>query len=116
MALSDLDIFVKMECGRLGIVVLAVMATIWLPWLYIYEEDRGNEMSAVKARLGGVVSRMFPFQRGVFEDYVGNFWCATNFALKWRRFREIPVPLLGIAVTMPLVSLVTTVLCVLPAM
>lgn len=108
--------FDKVGFGRLGIVVVAVMATVWLPWLYVYEEDRDNEIPAVTARLGSVVSRMFPFQRGVFEDYVGNFWCATNFLLKWKRFKEIPVPLLDVTITMPLVSLAITALCVLPAM
>jgi alpha-1,3-glucosyltransferase len=30
------------------------------------------------------VSRIFPFNRGLFEDKVANFWCASNVVLKWR--------------------------------
>lgn len=28
--------------------------------------------------------RMFPFSRGLFEDKVANFWCASNVIIKWR--------------------------------
>lgn len=30
------------------------------------------------------ISRIFPFNRGLFEDKVANFWCASNVVLKWR--------------------------------
>ena len=30
------------------------------------------------------IHRIFPFQRGLFEDKVANFWCASNVILKWR--------------------------------
>jgi alpha-1,3-glucosyltransferase len=30
------------------------------------------------------ITRIFPFNRGIFEDKVANFWCATNVVLKWR--------------------------------
>lgn len=30
------------------------------------------------------ITRVFPFNRGLFEDKVANFWCASNVALKWR--------------------------------
>ncbi|KAF5369312.1 hypothetical protein D9758_002725 [Tetrapyrgos nigripes] len=30
------------------------------------------------------ISRIFPFARGLFEDKVANFWCATNVLVKWR--------------------------------
>jgi alpha-1,3-glucosyltransferase len=30
------------------------------------------------------VRRIFPFNRGLFEDKVANFWCASNVVLKWR--------------------------------
>jgi alpha-1,3-glucosyltransferase len=30
------------------------------------------------------VTRIFPFARGLFEDKVANFWCASNVVLKWR--------------------------------
>ena len=30
------------------------------------------------------ITRIFPFNRGVFEDKVANFWCASNVAVKWK--------------------------------
>ncbi len=30
------------------------------------------------------VTRIFPFARGLFEDKVANFWCASNVAFKWK--------------------------------
>ena len=37
-----------------------------------------------------VVTRVFPFARGLFEDKVANFWCASDVVfIKWRRLRWI---------------------------
>lgn len=30
------------------------------------------------------ITRIFPFDRGLFEDKVSNFWCASNVVLKWK--------------------------------
>lgn len=30
------------------------------------------------------ISRIFPFARGLFEDKVANFWCASNVVFKWK--------------------------------
>ena len=30
------------------------------------------------------LTRIFPFSRGLFEDKVANFWCASNVLFKWR--------------------------------
>lgn len=30
--------------------------------------------------------RIFPVARGIFEDKVANFWCASNVVIKWRHF------------------------------
>lgn len=31
------------------------------------------------------ITRIFPFNRGLFEDKVANFWCASDVLIKWRR-------------------------------
>ena len=31
-----------------------------------------------------VLSRIFPVRRGLYEDYVANWWCASSAALKWK--------------------------------
>jgi alpha-1,3-glucosyltransferase len=36
------------------------------------------------------VSRIFPFNRGLFEDKVANFWCASDVIVKWRRWLAAP--------------------------
>lgn len=50
----------------LGIAVLATFVIIWLPWL------------DSKDKLLQVVHRIFPIDRGVFEDKVSNVWCIVN--------------------------------------
>jgi len=32
-----------------------------------------------------VLIRVFPTQRGLFEDYVANFWCVSSLVIKWKR-------------------------------
>ncbi|KAJ7095852.1 glycosyltransferase family 57 protein [Mycena belliarum] len=32
------------------------------------------------------MTRIFPFGRGLFEDKVANFWCASNVVFKWRKW------------------------------
>jgi hypothetical protein len=39
----------------------------------------------IYALLVQVVTRIFPLRRGLFEDYVSNFWCATSVAIKWKQ-------------------------------
>jgi alpha-1,3-glucosyltransferase len=31
------------------------------------------------------LSRLAPLHRGLFEDYVANFWCGTHTLVKWKR-------------------------------
>jgi alpha-1,3-glucosyltransferase len=31
-----------------------------------------------------VLLRLVPLHRGLFEDYVANFWCATHCLFKWK--------------------------------
>jgi len=44
---------------------------------------------------------MFPFGRGLFEDKVANFWCATNVVYKWRQSAlQRYLPLMASAATL----------------
>ena len=79
----------------LGVAVVGTFAVLWAPWL-------GSAEAALQ-----VARRLFPFARGLFEDYVANFWCATNLLVKWKRF----VP----ATTMPALCAGVTLLAVAPA-
>jgi len=44
---------------------------------------------------------MFPFGRGLFEDKVANFWCASNVVYKWRQSALHPrLPLISLGITL----------------
>jgi len=53
----------------------AILATviIWIPWVY---------------SIPTVVKRIFPLQRGVFEDKVASFWCVTSIIIKYKALFE----------------------------
>lgn len=58
---------------ELGAVVVGTFAVCWAPFL------------AEPARAGDVLRRLAPLGRGLFEDYVANFWCSTSALIKWRQ-------------------------------
>ncbi|KAE9466648.1 hypothetical protein C3L33_01401, partial [Rhododendron williamsianum] len=55
-----------------------------------------------------VLSRLAPFERGIYEDYVANFWCTSSVLIKWKRLFTIP--------SLKLLSLGATVSASLPSM
>ncbi|KAG8380834.1 hypothetical protein BUALT_Bualt06G0057700 [Buddleja alternifolia] len=73
---------------KLGLVVLGTFAVVW--WPYLYSMDASLE----------VLFRLAPFERGIYEDYVANFWCTTSVVLKWKRlFTTQSLKLLSLAAT-----------------
>ncbi|XP_020600071.1 probable dolichyl pyrophosphate Man9GlcNAc2 alpha-1,3-glucosyltransferase isoform X2 [Phalaenopsis equestris] len=66
-----------LEVGKLGIVVIGTFLIIWWPYLY--------SMEAAKE----VLYRLAPFERGIYEDYVANFWCSTSVIIKWKKLFSI---------------------------
>ncbi|KAH8281838.1 hypothetical protein KR054_003192 [Drosophila jambulina] len=59
--------------SRIGAIVLATFGVLWSPWL-------GSLHRAL-----GVLQRLFPVARGVFEDKVANVWCAINVVWKLKK-------------------------------
>jgi alpha-1,3-glucosyltransferase len=57
---------------KLGIVVLASFSLFLLPFLSSLDQ------------VMQVFVRVFPFGRGLFEDKVANFWCASSLVVKWK--------------------------------
>lgn len=59
--------------AKLGLVVLGAFAICWAPFL-------GSPSGALQ-----VLQRLIPVKRGLYEDYVANFWCVSSPAFKWRQ-------------------------------
>lgn len=55
-----------------------------------------------------MISRLAPFERGIYEDYVANFWCSTSVLIKWKRLFAIK--------PLNLMSLFATILAFLPSL
>ena len=68
--------------ARLGAVVLGVFAILWAPFA-LAKGAEGADGAGVEGLLA-VLRRLAPFQRGIYEDYVSNFYCATNPVFRWK--------------------------------
>lgn len=70
-----------MGVAKLTAVVIAVFGVLWSPFLL--------------ASVGGpnialhVLRRLFPVERGLFEDYVANLWCALSPIVKVRELYSL---------------------------
>lgn len=54
------------QLAGLAFIVVSLFLVLWEPWLY-------SLMDAYS-----IVTRIFPWNRGVFEDKVANFWCLVH--------------------------------------
>lgn len=61
---------------RLALVTLAATLVLFLPFLPPFSPA---------STIVHPITRIFPFNRGLFEDKVANFWCASDVIVKWRR-------------------------------
>ncbi|XP_057462395.1 probable dolichyl pyrophosphate Man9GlcNAc2 alpha-1,3-glucosyltransferase [Actinidia eriantha] len=84
------------EVLKLGLVVTGTFALVWLPYL-----QSANSFLEV-------LSRLAPFERGIYEDYVANFWCTSSVLIKWKILFTIP--------SLKLLSFVATISASLPSM
>lgn len=57
----------------LGVVALGTFAVIWSPWIL-----QPDPLAAVQQ----VLARLLPWERGLYEDKVANFWCSVSPVLK----------------------------------
>ena len=60
---------------RLAVVTAGTFMLLFLPFL--------PPLAPISATLDPI-ARIFPFNRGIFEDKVANFWCASNVVVKWK--------------------------------
>lgn len=92
--------------AKLGMVVILTFTLIWLPFLRsptlavqvcnpvtdtalqrsVHKADNSTHNLKQCFDVAGmqVLQRLAPVQRGLFEDYVANFWCVTHVVLKWK--------------------------------
>lgn len=85
-----------LEVSKLGLVVIGAFAVVW--WPYLHSKEAFLE----------VLARLAPFERGIYEDYVANFWCTTSVVIKWKK--------LFTTESLKLLSLVATLSAALPSM
>jgi len=72
---KEAKFFLSRFC-TLGITVIITFGILWWPFLY-YLPSQNQDLSTGE-RLTHVIHRIFPFQRGLFEDKVANLWCALS--------------------------------------
>ncbi|RHZ61872.1 hypothetical protein Glove_345g49 [Diversispora epigaea] len=80
---------------KLGGTVIITFSIMFFPFLDSFEH------------LSQVVTRIFPLQRGLYEDKVANIWCAINIIIKLREMFDIQF--------LVRLSFVTTLLAILPS-
>ena len=84
----------------LGIIVISTFTLLWAPFC-VYPSSSCSE------GLLQVVTRIFPVDRGVFEDKVASFWCSLNVFIKIKQL--VSLPFLGV------LCLLSTLVVVLPS-
>eukprot|EP00963_Diacronema_lutheri_P005806 scaffold461_cov321-Pavlova_lutheri.AAC.24 len=62
-----------LHISGLAITVFYTFLVCWFPWITA-------EYSFVH-----MLKRIFPFERGLYEDHVANFWCTTSLSIKWKK-------------------------------
>jgi alpha-1,3-glucosyltransferase len=67
---------------QLGIATVSTFILLFLPFFPIFSSVTHSPL--IPPSLLQPFIRIFPFNRGLFEDKVANFWCATNVVMKWR--------------------------------
>lgn len=76
--LLSLCFFPKFNLMRLIYIAISVLSTlIFLFGPFVY--------AGGLSQVGQILFRMFPFNRGIFEDKVANFWCTTNVLIKYKK-------------------------------
>lgn len=84
----------------IGFTVIATFAVLWLPFCLL----PGDGQSCTSGLLA-VLSRQFPFSRGIFEDKVANLWYALSVVWDYRTLLPLSSMVsLSLALTLTLLS------------
>ena len=60
---------------KLGLAVILTFSVCWMPF-FIFDGSKG---------VARVLARVFPFNRGIYEDKVASFWCSLSVLIKIRK-------------------------------
>ena len=78
-----------LRIAQLGVVVLAVLTVHFVPFCALAAPEVG-----CVAGVGQVLHRMFPFDRGLFEDKVANIWCSLSIVPGLKLHQRFATPVL----------------------
>ena len=70
-----------------GVITILCMGIVYFPWIK-------------NKRLKDVFHRIFPVQRGIFEDKVATFWCILNIFIKLKNFENNNLIKLSLVLTL----------------
>lgn len=87
---------------RLGVTVVATFGVLWAPFCIWHSEE-----DTCVSSLSQVLSRQFPFSRGIFEDKVANIWYSLSVVVDFRTFMS-PSQLLASSLSLTLALLFPT--------
>ncbi|KAM9912907.1 hypothetical protein OXX59_007364 [Metschnikowia pulcherrima] len=89
----------SLQIGKLiivGVTVVLTVVAIVSPFLI----SAGSGLEAL-THVKQILTRMFPFERGLFEDKVANFWCTSNVLIKYAtRFSASQLKVISFALTL----------------
>lgn len=92
------SVIASLKVGRLlsiGITVIISFLAVLSPFFYFTTSGK------LFTTLQQILIRVFPFQRGLFEDKVANFWCTSNLIIKYRNiFSQQQLTQISLAATL----------------
>ncbi|KAK9477038.1 glycosyl transferase [Lipomyces japonicus] len=87
----------------LAVTVVVTFAVVWGPIVFSssFSSPPPSSWTTWRDQLRQVIVRIFPFERGMWEDKVANVWCAANVVIKLRqRFTGPALQRLSLAATL----------------
>lgn len=70
-----------LHVAKLGAAVVGTFVALWLPFC-----ENFDTLGGCGAPWLSILTRIFPFHRGIFEDKVANLWYSSSVILDWRLF------------------------------
>ena len=89
-----------LHLSKVSLTVILSFVALWWPFCYYAAESETCTSSVLQ-----VLSRQFPFSRGIFEDKVSNLWYAVSVMIDFREYVSIPqMAQMSLCLTLLLIS------------